>query len=222
MPAARTAFVAILIGLLYPIYTITGFDASAHTSEETCERAWTVPRGMLHSVFWSLRLRLLHGGLVHPRHARTAAAAKDGANAWFNLFANLPMPPMLHHLLAIGIVVANYICALAGMTSMSRMLFAFARDGGLPASNAICPRQPEAPHAGRRDLADGGALGGRHLLRAVHAGARRRLRAVPLRLLCHADRGGHDGGRQDVDRVRPVPPRRLVEAVRASSRSSAR
>ena len=32
VPEARTAFVAVLIGLLYPIYTITGFDASAHTS----------------------------------------------------------------------------------------------------------------------------------------------------------------------------------------------
>jgi len=31
----RTALVAFLVGLLYPVYTITGFDASAHTSEET-------------------------------------------------------------------------------------------------------------------------------------------------------------------------------------------
>ena len=37
MPEPRTAFVAVLIGLLYPIYTITGFDASAHTSEETID-----------------------------------------------------------------------------------------------------------------------------------------------------------------------------------------
>src|SRR5262245_38580385 len=48
VPEARTAFVAIMIGLLYPIYTITGFDASAHTSEETMRAQYTVPRGMLH------------------------------------------------------------------------------------------------------------------------------------------------------------------------------
>ena len=35
VPEPRTALVAFLIGLLYPLYTITGFDASAHTSEET-------------------------------------------------------------------------------------------------------------------------------------------------------------------------------------------
>ena len=37
----------VLIGLLYPLYTITGFDASAHTSEETIDAQNTVPKGML-------------------------------------------------------------------------------------------------------------------------------------------------------------------------------
>jgi amino acid transporter len=137
VPVARGAFVAVLIGLLYPIYTITGFDASAHTSEETIRARYTVPRGMLHSVFWSLLFGFFLAASFILAMPDTVAGAKDGANAWFNLFANLPIPFFLHALLAIGIVVANYICALAGMTSMSRMLFAFSRDGGLPASKAI-------------------------------------------------------------------------------------
>lgn len=137
VPVARGAFVAVLIGLLYPIYTITGFDASAHTSEETLRARYTVPRGMLHSVFWSLLFGFFLAASFILAMPDTVAGAKDGANAWFNLFANLPIPFFLHALLAIGIVVANYICALAGMTSMSRMLFAFSRDGGLPASKAI-------------------------------------------------------------------------------------
>ena len=33
-----------LLGLLLPIYTITGYDASAHTSEETIKAAHSVPR----------------------------------------------------------------------------------------------------------------------------------------------------------------------------------
>jgi amino acid transporter len=40
-------------------------------------------------------------------------------------------------LLSVGIVAANYLCALAGLTSASRMMYAFARDGGLPASDAL-------------------------------------------------------------------------------------
>ena len=47
------------------------------------------------------------------------------------------MPFALSLILAVGIVVVNYICALAGLTSTSRMMFAFARDGGLPASGFL-------------------------------------------------------------------------------------
>eukprot|EP01035_Chromulina_nebulosa_P036052 gene36052-48511_t len=54
VPTARTAIVAFLVGLLYPLYTITGFDASAHTAEETRDARRAVPRGMIQSVFWSL------------------------------------------------------------------------------------------------------------------------------------------------------------------------
>ncbi|MFN8413747.1 MAG: amino acid permease [Anaerolineales bacterium] len=47
------------------------------------------------------------------------------------------MPFALSLFLAVGMVVVNYICALAGLTSTSRMMYAFARDGGLPASKAL-------------------------------------------------------------------------------------
>ena len=133
----RTAFVAFLVGLLYPVYTITGFDASAHTSEETIDARRQVPRGILHSIFWSILFGLVMAISFILAIPDLAAAAKDGPNVWFNLFNNLPAPAALKDLLAVGIVVANYCCALAGLTSISRMVFAFARDGGLPASGAL-------------------------------------------------------------------------------------
>jgi amino acid transporter len=135
VPEARPAIIAFLIGLLYPLYTITGFDASAHTSEETHNAQHTVPRGMFHSVFWSLVFGFVMAVSFVLASPDPAATAKDGGNAWFNLFNNLPAPKGLKDALAIGIVVANYICALAGLTSLSRMIFAFARDGGLPGSS---------------------------------------------------------------------------------------
>jgi len=61
-----------------------------------------------------------------------AAAAKDGPNAFFKLLGGLPVPGALKNGLGVLIVLANYLCALAGVTSTSRMVFAFARDGGLP------------------------------------------------------------------------------------------
>ncbi len=53
------------------------------------------------------------------------------------------MPFALALILAVGIVITNYICALAGLTSTSRMMFAFARDGGLPASKFLSHISPQ-------------------------------------------------------------------------------
>src|SRR5262245_30851623 len=142
VPEPRTSLVPGLIGLLYPIYAIPGVDASAHTSEETVNARYTVPRGMIHSVLWSLVFGFFMAASFILAMPDVTAGAKSGASAFFNLFDTLPMPVWLHHLLAIAIVVANYICALAGMTSMSRMLFAFARDGGLPLSKSIARVSP--------------------------------------------------------------------------------
>lgn len=135
VPEARTTIVAFLVGLLYPLYTITGFDASAHTSEETNNARRAVPRGMIHSVFWSLVFGFVMAVSFVLASPDLAATAKDGAAAWFNLFNNLPAPTWLKDIIAISIVIANFICALAGLTSTSRMVYAFARDGGLPGSS---------------------------------------------------------------------------------------
>ena len=54
------------------------------------------------------------------------------------------LPRPLAVALIAGIVVAQYLCGLATVTSASRMAYAFARDGGLPFSPAVrwvCPRR---------------------------------------------------------------------------------
>ena len=135
VPDARTALVAFLVGLLYPLYTITGFDASAHTAEETVNARVAVPRGMIHSVFWSLVFGFVMAASFVLASTDLSVTAKDGANAWFNLYNHLPAPVLLKDILAVGIVLANYVCGLAALTSTSRMIFAFSRDGGLPASS---------------------------------------------------------------------------------------
>jgi amino acid transporter len=47
------------------------------------------------------------------------------------------LPRPLAYLLLAGIAVAQYLCGLAAVTSASRIAYAFARDGGLPASSAL-------------------------------------------------------------------------------------
>ena len=141
-PAGSSLFVAFMLGLLLPLYTITGFDASAHTSEETMSAQTSVPKGMLHAVFWSFLFGwimvcafvLAMPDLPDPKTKAivdgVAGGAAQGGNVFYWLMGASAMPNILKDLLYIGIVVANYICALSGLTSLSRMIFAFARDGG--------------------------------------------------------------------------------------------
>jgi amino acid transporter len=97
-----------------------------------------VPRGMLQSVFWSgLFGYFLVCALVLAMPSVSDGAAQ-GFNVFYWLFSNSAMPNALRVVLSVGIVLANYLCALAGLTSLSRMTYAFARDGGLPFSPALC------------------------------------------------------------------------------------
>ncbi len=63
-------------------------------------------------------------------------AARQGANVFPWLMSQI-FPGVSGKLLWIGIVAANYLCGLASITSTSRMIYAFARDGGLPLSSHL-------------------------------------------------------------------------------------
>jgi amino acid transporter len=136
-PRYGSSLMAIALGLILPLYTITGFDASAHTSEETVNAQRTVPKGMIHAVVWSAVFGYIMICAFVLAMPDVTKAAKDGGNVFFNLLGGLGIPTWLKFLIYIAIVLANYLCALAGVTSTSRMLFAFARDGGLPWSSGL-------------------------------------------------------------------------------------
>jgi amino acid transporter len=135
-PQTQSIAVALLLGFLLPAYTITGFDASAHASEETIGASQSVPRAILRSVLVSVVAGwfLLSAIVVSAPNLRHAAA--QGENALVSILDALLPKPLAITLFA-SIVFAQYLCGLATVTSASRMAFAFARDGGLPASRAL-------------------------------------------------------------------------------------
>jgi amino acid transporter len=133
-PPMNSLFLAFLSGLILVCYTITGFDASAHTSEETHNAALSVPRGMINAVLYSAIFGFLMISAFVIAMPSVAEGAAQGWGVFGWLMANSRMPESLKDVLYIGIVIANYLCALAGLTSTSRMLYAFARDGGLPSA----------------------------------------------------------------------------------------
>ena len=126
-----------LLALLLPLYTITGYDASAHTSEETINARWNVPKGIMTSVLVSVVCGWIMVSSFVLAMPDQAAAAKNGGNVFFALLSGLPVPGWTRVVLYIGIVVANYLCGLAGIIAYSRLMYAFARDGGLPFSSVL-------------------------------------------------------------------------------------
>jgi amino acid transporter len=135
-PATGSVPWLFLLGFLLPAYTITGFDASAHTAEETIGAAVNVPRGIARSVLVSGVFGwIMLAALVAAAPDLDAAAAKGGDAFSFIIGAVLPGP--LAVALSAGIATAQYLCGLATVTSVSRMAYAFARDGGLPFSGAL-------------------------------------------------------------------------------------
>jgi amino acid transporter len=125
-----------LLGLLLPAYTVTGFDASAHTAEETINAARSIPRGMIHSVVWSGLFGWLMLSAVILAVPNMDQAAAQGGNAFFWIMDHV-IPVGLKLPLYIAIAIAQYLCGLATVTSASRMVFAFSRDGGLPGSRYL-------------------------------------------------------------------------------------
>ncbi|KQV28369.1 amino acid permease [Rhizobium sp. Root1203] len=131
-----------LLGLLLPIYTITGYDASAHTSEETVKAAHSVPRGMVASVLWSA----LFGYIMLCSFVLMLPSMDDAAKQGWNVFfwaMDSQVNPLVKDVLYFAILVSQWLCGLATVTSVSRMIFAFSRDGGLPASKALAKVSPK-------------------------------------------------------------------------------
>lgn len=123
-----------LLGLLLPAYTITGFDASAHVSEETIGAAENVPRGIVRSVLVSGAAGWLMLAAMTLALPDVGEGVRQGSGVFHWLVARR-LDPVWGRVLLAAIALAQYLCGLATVTSASRMAFAFARDGGLPGSH---------------------------------------------------------------------------------------
>jgi amino acid transporter len=134
-PASEGMVFPFLLGLLLAIYTITGFDASAHISEETRNAASAVPKGIITSVVYSV----IFGYIMICTFVLVLPDVETGVKNGFGFFSKLleTLPSTLQTVLGLGIFLVNFLCGLACLTSTSRMMFAFARDRGLPASNTL-------------------------------------------------------------------------------------
>jgi amino acid permease (GABA permease) len=124
------------VGLLMAQYTFTGYDASAHMTEETHNAARSGPRGIYMSILVSLIAGwvLLIGLTFAIQKANYVGEATAGNVApgqiWIDSIGRTGAELLL--LVAIG---AQLFCGMSSVTANSRMIYAFSRDGALPGSS---------------------------------------------------------------------------------------
>ena len=125
-------FYVLPLGFLLTMYTITGYDASAHVSEETHGAAESAPKGVWRSVFysavigWALLLALTFA--VQKSHVADIQSAGFPAVE----ILETALSSWAAKLILIISTVGQLFCGMACVTSASRMTFAFSRDGAIP------------------------------------------------------------------------------------------
>ncbi len=154
-------FYVFLIGLLNAQYTFTGYDASAHVTEETLNASAGGPRGIVHSIWISLVagfILLLGVSMAIPHHypvtiggvAFTNYAAIASATVpWATIF-QYAAGRVLAELLILVVIGAQFFCGMSSVTANSRMIFAFSRDGAVPFSkfwHHVSPRRHVPVHS---------------------------------------------------------------------------
>jgi len=123
-----------MVGLLMAQYTFTGYDASAHMSEETHNADLAAPRGIISSIAVSLVagwILIIAITSVIPTssalYATTAVNPAAPVAIWTAALSRVGA-----ELLLLIAVVAQAFCGMASVTANSRMLYAFSRDGAVP------------------------------------------------------------------------------------------
>jgi amino acid permease (GABA permease) len=128
-------FYAFAIGMLLAQYTLTGYDASAHMTEETQRANVNGPRSIVRAIYVSIIagfvLNLAMTLAIQGGDKQYAALAANGSVAGGQLFVDA-VSGAGGKLLVILATMAMFFCGLASVTANSRMIYAFSRDGAIP------------------------------------------------------------------------------------------
>jgi len=120
-----------LLGLLQAQYTYTGYDASAHMSEETQNASRAAARGVIMSIVVSAVFGyILALGVtfaIQSLHSTTGAGLFAVKQVYLDALGTTTAKVMLF--ITVG---AQFYCGMSSITSASRMMYAFSRDGATP------------------------------------------------------------------------------------------
>jgi len=123
-------FYVLPLGFLLTMYTQTGYDASAHLSEETKGASISAAKGIWRSVFWAG----LIGWFVLLAITFAASdvdAVNEGAGSSLAVFSSA-LTPAANKAVVLIATIGQLFCGMACVTSCSRMMYAFSRDRAVP------------------------------------------------------------------------------------------
>ncbi|MET8907370.1 amino acid permease [Micromonospora sp. NPDC004551] len=123
-------FYVLPLGFLLTQYTITGFDACAHVSEETRGASKAAAQGLWRSIFYSAV-----GGwilLLAFLFAATDVDAINSAGGFSGAIFESALTPFFFKAVIIISTIGQFFCGMSCVTSMSRMAYAFSRDRAVP------------------------------------------------------------------------------------------
>ncbi|MGO0060156.1 amino acid permease [Brevibacillus fluminis] len=123
---------AFLIGLLQAQWTYTGYDASAHTIEETVNPRVRAPWGIFSAVAFSFVFGFIMLAMV-TLSIKDAGAAVGESNPFIYIISQA-LGGTFGSVILWLVTLAMFFCGCSGITSFSRMMYAFSRDNGMPLS----------------------------------------------------------------------------------------
>lgn len=131
-----------VLGLLMSQYTLTGYDASAHMTEETKDADKNGPKGIISSigisiiVGWAYIIGITFAvtDIPYLLSSENDAGGYAIAEVFYLAFKNR-YGTGIGGIICLGILaVAIFFCGMSSVTSNSRMAYAFSRDGAMPFS----------------------------------------------------------------------------------------
>jgi amino acid transporter len=123
-------FYILPVGFLLTMYTFTGYDASAHISEETHDAEESAAKGVWRSVFYSALVgwAVLLAITFAATHTKTIDAAGGTS---ISVFTSALSSAAAKAVVLIS-TVGQLFCTMGCITAASRMTYAFSRDGAVP------------------------------------------------------------------------------------------
>ncbi|XP_020597859.1 amino-acid permease BAT1 homolog [Phalaenopsis equestris] len=139
-------FYIFVLGLLTSQYTMGGYDASVHMTEETKNADINGPKGIINSVaistvagyMYLISITFTVRNIPYLLRSDNDAGGYAIAEVFYLVFKNR-YGSGVGGIICLGfIAVAVFFCGIGAVASNSRMTYAFSRDGAMPFSSLWC------------------------------------------------------------------------------------